>query len=97
MPQGTSVSIIRTIDDADLYATDKDDNVYILEHIDFAKSYSKDYDPDKMKPKKKKERANKVPPFHPWSYAMQVKFKSKSKLMNNLAPIYNRATEKVCS
>ncbi|NCD26721.1 MAG: hypothetical protein EOL86_14185 [Deltaproteobacteria bacterium] len=97
LPQGTSVSIIRTIDDADLYATDKDDNVYILEHIDFAKSYSKDYDPDKMKPKKKKERANKVPPFHPWSYDMQVKFKSKSKLMNNLAPIYNRATEKVCS
>lgn len=96
LPQGTSVSIIRTIDDADLYATDKDDNVYILEHIDFAKSYSEDYDSDKMKPKKKK-RTHEVPPFHPWSYAMQVKFKSKNKLMNSLSPIYNKASEKVCS
>jgi hypothetical protein len=97
LPQGTSVSIIRTIDDANLYATDKDDNVYLLEHIDFAKSYSEDYDSDKMKPKKKKKQAHKVSPFHPWSYGMQVKFKSKNKLMNSLAPIYNRASEKVCS
>lgn len=83
LPQGTSVSIIRTIDDADLYATDKKNNVYILEHIDFAKAYSDDYDPDEMKPKKTKKREYSVSPCHPWSYAMQMQFKSKNKLMKS--------------
>jgi hypothetical protein len=97
LPSKTEVSIIRTIDDANLYATDKYNNVYILEHIDFAKAYSDDYDPDEMKPKNAKKCGHSVSSCHPWSYGMQMKFKSKSKLLRSLAPIYDRASEIVSS
>jgi hypothetical protein len=89
LPPKSYVSIIRTLDDTELYATDPKGNCYILELIKNAKSYSSDLDPEEEKPIKKKVKYIYHPSkYHPWSWYSQQKFKEKDKLMKSFAHIY---------
>jgi len=95
LPSGSSVSIIKTIDGKNLYATDRRNVCYALEVIEERKVFSKDIDPDSLKPKKKKKSTYIPQQTHPWSWTRQEAFKANDKLMKSLEPIYRSPHETI--
>ena len=95
LPPGSSVSIIKTIDDKHLYATDKLNVCFALEKIEERYIYSKDVDPESLKPVKRKKNTYIPDKTHPWSWKKQQEFRAHDKLMKSLGTYYKSPHESV--
>lgn len=91
LPYHTKVTVARLMDGS-LFATTKDNRCYALEPIPKRYAFSPEMDPEQMRPKQKAKRP-KIPASHPWSYAMQMKFRQSDALMKRLEPLYKSPYE----
>ena len=91
LPPGTKVTVAKLLDGA-LYATSPTGACYVLEMVPKRYEVSPDlYTDVAPKPKVKRKR---VPSSHPWSYARQMQFRHKDKLMQSLKPYYLNRDER---
>jgi hypothetical protein len=97
LPPGSSVSVIKTIDGRNLYATDRLNVCYALEMVKERHIYSKSIDSDELKPKKREKNKYIPDKTHPWSCIRQKEFRENDKLMKSLEPIYRSPHEAVYS
>ena len=97
LPPGSSVSMIKTIDGKNLYATDRLNVCYALEIVKERHVYSKSIDSDDLKPKPKEKNKYIPDKTHPWSWIRQKEFRTNDKLMKSLEPIYRSPHEAVYS